>query len=374
MKITFKKTPEQIELVKAMASRNRDTAYEAQAAIAEFIGPVLAEVIAQAPTLSNFFETITFEADENPSIPLDLYYDITDEDYIKIYTNNVAGGLPSNTVVPTQSEMKFTTYRLDTAVDFDNKYVARSRMDVVAKAFARIAQELLVKQDKSAASMVLGTLADAETNGLKHVISSNSHNRLILDDLNKLMTRAKRINTSWIGGTPAESRRGITDIVVSPEIVESLRSMAYNPINTVAADGAAPVNTEDGIPATDELRNQIYNGAGLPSFYGVNIIEMFEFGVGQKYNELYAALGGTSLAGGGGDASFVAADDEIILGLDRTRDSMYRAVALDADNGSELTLLPDDQYSIRQQKVGFYGAIEEGRMVLDSRAVFGIAV
>ena len=38
MKITLKRTPEQVELVKAMASRNRTVAYEAQVALAEFIG------------------------------------------------------------------------------------------------------------------------------------------------------------------------------------------------------------------------------------------------------------------------------------------------------------------------------------------------
>ena len=45
MKITLKRTPEQVELVKAMASRNRTVAHEAQVALADFIGPVLAEVL-----------------------------------------------------------------------------------------------------------------------------------------------------------------------------------------------------------------------------------------------------------------------------------------------------------------------------------------
>ena len=56
MKITLKRTPEQIELIKAMASKNRAVASEAQTALAEFIGPVLAEVINNAPTLSNLFK------------------------------------------------------------------------------------------------------------------------------------------------------------------------------------------------------------------------------------------------------------------------------------------------------------------------------
>ena len=45
MKLKLKNTPEQVELIKAMASKNRDVSYEAQTALAEFIGPVLAEVV-----------------------------------------------------------------------------------------------------------------------------------------------------------------------------------------------------------------------------------------------------------------------------------------------------------------------------------------
>ena len=78
MKISLKRTPEQIELVKAMASKNRDVVYEAQVALAAFLGPVLAEVINNAPVLSNLFSPLSFNAEDNPSIPLDLYYDITD--------------------------------------------------------------------------------------------------------------------------------------------------------------------------------------------------------------------------------------------------------------------------------------------------------
>ena len=82
MNITLKRTPEQIELIQAMGSKNRDTAYEAQVALAEFIGPVVNEVVNQAPTLSNLFSSFSFNADSNPSLPLDLYYDINADDYI----------------------------------------------------------------------------------------------------------------------------------------------------------------------------------------------------------------------------------------------------------------------------------------------------
>ena len=53
----------------------------------------------------NFYETLIL-----PSIPLDLYHDITDEDYIQVWSQSVPGGLPTNQVAPSQSELKFTTY------------------------------------------------------------------------------------------------------------------------------------------------------------------------------------------------------------------------------------------------------------------------
>ena len=359
MKITLKRTEEQVELVKAMASRNREVAYEAQMALAEFIGPVLAEVVNQAPTLSNLFTNFQFNDMDSPSIPLDLYYDVTAPDYVKVYSTSVPGGLPTNTVTPTASEMKFTTYRLDSAVDFDKRYAAKSRLDVVGKSFTRIAQEILLRQESTSANLILGALFAASTNGVAHTNTANG-NTLILDDFNKLLTKAKRINTAWTGGTPEGRIKGITDMIMSPEAVEGLRAMAYNPINTLGTAAGGAANAGGPIAATDEMRNAIYQNAGIPEFYGISIMEINELGAGQKFTNVWNGLGGDGT--------------DLVIGLDRTRESLFRAVALDSETGSEFTLLADDQYSIRQQKIGYYGSLEEGRMILDDRVLTGITL
>jgi len=376
MKITLKRTPEQIELIKAMASRNRTVAYDAQVALAEFIGPVLAEVINNAPTLSNLFTSLSYNADDNPSIPLDLYYDVTDEDYITVYSQSVAGGLPTNQVLPTVSEMKLTTYTLDSALSFDRRYAAKHRMDVVAKTFTRMAQEILLKQERTSATLAMTALANASTNGKKHVQTSNQAGRFLLADLHELLTLAKRINTSWAKGTPATgSRTGITDLLVSPEIVEQIRAMAYNPINTVAGVTAGSgTGTTVGITATDEMRSAIYSAAGIPSFYGVSILEFSELGKGQKFNKIFDAAAASTeypKADGTGTNTFDEGTEEILVGIDRTRDSLLRVVATDPDSNSEFSLTADDQYSIRQNKIGYFGSLEEGRVVLDVRALVG---
>lgn len=376
MKITLKRTPEQIELIKAMASRNRTVAYDAQVALAEFIGPVLAEVINNAPTLSNLFTSLSYNADDNPSIPLDLYYDVTDEDYITVYSQSVAGGLPTNQVLPTVSEMKLTTYSLDSALSFDRRYAAKHRMDVVAKTFTRMAQEILLKQERTSATLAMTALANASTNGKKHVQTSNQAGRFLLADLNELLTLAKRINTSWAKGTPATgSRAGITDLLVSPEIVEQIRAMAYNPINTVAGVTASGgTGSTVGITATDEMRSAIYSAAGIPSFYGVSILEFSELGKNQKFNTIFDTAAASTQypkADGTGTNTFDGDAEEILVGIDRTRDSLLRVVATDPDSNSEFTLTADDQYSIRQNKIGYFGSLEEGRVILDVRALVG---
>jgi len=384
MKITLKRTPEQVELVKAMASRNRNVAYEAQVALAEFIGPVLAEVLNNAPTVSNLFQSLQFDADDNPSIPLDLYYNIADEDYVRVWSQNHAGGLPSNQVLPTASELKLSTYSLDSAVDFDRRYAAKSRLDVVGKTFARVAQEILLKQERTSASLLMTALAGATitTSPLAsdvQVFRSAVDDTFLMDDVNNLFTLAKRINSSWIGGTPTERTKGITDLICSPEVVGSIRAMAYNPVNTkigitsiTSTAGQAAV----GIPASDEVRNELYRNAGISSFMGLNILEYNEMGEDQKFNTLFdTAAGSTSYTRwDGSDTAVFDGDDEIVVGIDRTRDSLIRAVATDAENNSEFTLIADDQYSIRQNKIGYFGSVEEGRVVLDNRVLCGVIV
>lgn len=380
MKITIKRTEDQLALVKAMGSNNRDEAYEAQAAVADLMGPVLNEVINNAQSIGNLFSTMTFGADDNPSIPLDLFYDITDEDFITVYSQQVAGGLPYSQVFPAHNELKFSTYTLDSAFAFDKKYVRKSRLDVVSKTFTRMAQEILLKQEKTAFNVLaaalvrgdtkIGTTAAAYGN---HIIGSTVADQFTLNDFNRLITRCKRMSASFSGGTPVGGAKvGVTDLMVSPEMVQELRAMAYQPVNT----RQAPSGTSS-IAGTDEFRNQLYAAAGLPSFYGINIVEILELGVGQRFNKIFDAMvtaNSATIIGGGNTGTFVQADDEILIGIDRSRESLVRPVVLDEGTSAEFSIMVDDQFTARQNKVGYYGKLEEGRICLDDRALVGIVV
>jgi len=376
MKITIKRTEDQLNLVRAMASNNREEAYEAQAAVASLIGPVVNEVINNAVTVGNLFSTLTYEWDDNPSLPLDLFHDITDEDYIQVYSQQVAGGLPYNQVFPAHNELKFNTYSLDSALAFDRSYARKARVDVVSKTFTRMAQEVMLKQERTAFNVLASALIKGNGTTNKRIISSFNQDRLILDDLNRLITKSKRINSSFNGGTPVGgSVTGVTDLLVSPEMIEKLRSMSYNPINTVAT-GA----TGNDIAAPDELRMSVYNSGGLPSFYGINIIEVLEMGIGQRFNKIALAIDGadsaTVTSGGQGESpdSGFSATDELLIGVDRSKESLIRPVVLGEGATDALNIQVDDQFSVRQNKIGYYGTLEEGRICIDDRALTGIVV
>ena len=123
--------------------------------------------------------------------------------------------------------------------------------------------------------------------------------------------------------------------------------------------------------APAELRNTLYNAAGLPQFYGINIMELNELGKSQRFNKIFATI---NTAVGNPVSNFAANDDEIMIGVDRSRDALIRPVVLDEGNTGDLSVLVDDQFSVRQNKIGYYGKVEEGRVCIDDRALVGLAV
>ena len=168
------------------------------------------------------------------------------------------------------------------------------------------------------------------------------------------MTLVKRLNTSYAGGT-TDSSYGLTDLFVSPEIKADIRAFAYQPFTTGG-----------GTNLPDNVREEIYRGAGTESLYGVTIHELVELGVGQKYSALFNAFKGNQ--------SFDSVSQELAIGLDLSKEAFIRPIARQAESGGTFTVLPDDQFVARSEKTGFYGSLEEGRVCIDARAIVGIRI
>jgi hypothetical protein len=371
MKIKLKETPEQIELIKAMASSNKLEAMEAQEAFAGFIAPVIQQVLNQAGTASQIYVDLPFDEDDSPSIPLDLYY-LSPVNSVQTWSQSMAGGLPSSQVTGLQ-ELKISTYRLDSAVSWNKKYARRSRLDVVSAAMNRLMQEILVKQERNAYAVVLAALGNATTAGTKHTIAATTQNVLQLDDFNRLMTLNKRLNQSFANGTPDNAfSNGITDIFLSPEMKEQIRGFSYNPMNTRNGKVGGGSDTSTSVPLPDAIREAIFNSAGTSEIYGVSVHELNELGTTQKYNVLFGSYAQAGIANAGGN--FSTATDEILIGIDLTKEAFRRPVARKAESGATFTTSPDDQFQARSDKMGVYGSLEESRVCQDGRAVVGLVV
>ena len=376
--LKLKNTPEQVELIRALGSKDVTVSTEAAEAFAAFLGPVIQKVIAQASTAGMIFSDSEFDEDDSPSYPLDLYYN-EGEGYITTWSQSMAGGMPTSQGEG-EKEMKISTYRLDSAISWMKKYARKSRLDIVSKALERMAQEVLVKQERNAWAVILRALAEANTSGLgtplagAHVLNSDSGfdsgKTFNVAAMSRMLTLMRRMNASWVGGTPTLDTYGLTDLFVSPEVKEDIRGFAYNAVNDVGTTSVA-------LP--DNLREGIFRSAGMSELWGVRIHDLLELGQGRKYNKLFETLASGKNVIGGSNA-FVdkttnsSTHHELIIGVDGSRGAFIRPVARQHDSGGNFVVLPDDQFNVRADKVGFYGFLEEGRVCIDARAIVGLTL
>lgn len=377
MKINFKKTDEQVALIKAMASKDKIVSDEAKQAFAAFVGPVIQQVIQQAGTASLIYKDVEFnEDDSDSSFPLDLYYG-EKAGHITVWSQEIAAGLATSHVSGIK-ELKFSTYTLDSAISMGKKYARKARLDVVAAALKRMAQELLIKQERCAWNVLLSVLANAATkvngNSTNHVFRSNTAGVLQLEDFNKLITLGRRISASFADGTPEPgSAFGVTDLFMSPEAKEQIRGFAYQPMNTRA--GSLATSGATAVPLPESVREEIYRNAGASEIFGKTLHELNELGKNAKYNVLFELVAGSkqfSKADTSSPSSFASATDDLVVGVDLSREAFLRPVATESESGGQVIVLSDDQFVARQDRMGFYAKLEEGRVCIDHRAAFGV--
>ncbi len=363
VQINLKNTPEQIELFKAAASTDTVKAMAAREAIAKFIGPVLNQVMNIASYTNDLYTPWPYNEDDIPTFPLDLYYG-AGVNSIVTWSQVTAGGLGTTNVCGLQ-EMTLSTFPLDSAVNFNTKTIKRGRLPYISLGLNRMAQELLRKIETNGFYILLKALAEARTNGLEHLIQSTAVDRLQLDDFNRLITRSKRIDTAWDGGTPdVATAYGATDLYLSPERMEDIRAMAYNPQNTIATP-----NTDEStaVPLPDSVREEIFRNAGATEIYGKVLHEMLEMGISKRYNTVFDNLYSGSL-------TFDTANQELILGVNQSRKGLIKPLAQNADSGESITTQVDDQWPVRAGKIGWFTHLELGFAVIDARVLSGLII
>jgi hypothetical protein len=371
MKLVFDETPEQKNLAKALGSKDNSVSIPAQEAFAAQVGPIVQEVINQASLAQMIYQDMTYNEDDYPSILLDQFYDQA-AGYIPVWTQNAAGGMPAS-LIEGVAEMKVSTYRIDSAMAVNKKFLRRARLNVLAKGIERMAQEVLLHIERNSWAVILKALGEAATAGTKHTITTSTQDIFIPHDLNRLFTRIIRINESFANGTPdpALAGKGITDMFVSPEIMEQIRGFAYTPINPVTANQSAPTTAAVTVP--DSVRQNIWNSAGAKELWGVVFHQMNELGVNKKYIQLFSQFATANIAHG--PSTFDPTDDDLLIGFDLSKYAFIRNVEVNADSGAQFVAESDDQfYAKRMDKMGLFGSVSEGRTCVDARKTVGLVI
>jgi hypothetical protein len=169
------------------------------------------------------------------------------------------------------------------------------------------------------------------------VFDADATSGLFSKRLVSLMKTVMRRNS---GGNSASVGRGhLTDLYVSPEALEDVRSWGLDQID-------------------DTSRREIYTaddgGAPIAKIFGINLHDLDELGEGQEYQNFFT----TDLGG-----AVQSSDTELVVGLDQANsDSFVMPV-------KEQLQVFEDPTLHRQQRAGYYGFAELGFGVLDNRRV-----
>jgi len=380
--IDFEATAEQIEIVKKLGSKNREESYAAAQALASITSDSLLQVIDQAAIITSLFSPLVYDENTPATIDLDPYFDVKQRNYLQVWSQTAANGLATN-FTQGITEMYVHCYDLFSAISMKKKQLRAGRIDHLAAHMSRLAQEVLKKREINAANVLMAAMAGARKDGDAsntattnlQFIRSSTAGVLQLDDFNRLMTAYTRVLSSWVGGTPVGGKRNLSDMLLSPEKMADIRAIAYQPMNTRAGSIGGTETSNTSLAAPDSVREEIFRSAGIASLYGVDLHEIHEMGIGQEYNTLFSAyIGATQLAAtpGGSAAAFAPSSEELVIGLNT---EMFDLVRLrERGEQGEFSLTPDDQFTVRDDLLGYFGGVREGYVSLENRSKFGLVV
>lgn len=325
---SFTPTAEMDQLLIKSGSKNKTEALAAQAELARALELPLRKGILFGDILDGIFEPIRLAQSATAEFPLDFIAPGMEKDFVA-YTIPNYGRIPERNVEG--DYVMVPTYDIGASIDWLLKYARDARWDIVARAMEVMQAQFVKKMNDDGWHTVLAAGVD--------------RNIVVLDaDANpgqftkRLVSLGKTVMRRNGGGNSTSLNRGkLTDIYMSPEGVEDIRSW--------------------GLDQVDEFtRREIFTAADgtLNRVFSVNLHDLDELGEGQEYQLFYS----NQLAG-----SLPSGHVELAVGLDLTkRDSFVMPIR------EEVQIFEDDQFH-RQKRAGLYGWAEQGFAVLDNRRV-----
>lgn len=331
MKTSHRPDEQTLELLRQTASTDTKTRLDAQYEFTKALQEPLRQGILVGDIVRGLFEAVTFEPTSNIEFKLDCLAPGTENDYIA-YTMPNQGRVPTRNIE--SDYLTCPTYRTANGIDWLLKHAAAANWPIIQRIMRIFEAGFVKKLNDDGFHTLLGAAVDRNI----LIYDADANVGQFTKRLVSLMKTTMARNGG--GNTASLKRKKLTDMIMSPECVESIRNW--------------------GIDQVDEFtRREIYvAGDGsdtLMKVFGVNIHDLTEFGEGQEYQNFFNNQLGAALD------SHTAQDVEMILGLDLSAgDSFMMPVR------QELEVF-NDEYLHREGKAGVYGWQENGFAVLDAR-------
>lgn len=322
-------TPEFLDLLRRSGSSDKTVAIAAQREVAKALETPLRQGVLFGDIVSGIYESMPLEPGASPEFPLDLLAPGTEMEHVA-YTNPGNGRIPERHVEG--DYVMINTYGITSSIDFLLKYPREANWNVVARAMQVLESSFTKKMNDDGWHTLLAACVDRNI----LVYDADAAAGQFTKRLVSLMKTVMRRNG---GGNSVTASGRLTDLYLSPEAIEDIRNWGIDQLD-------------------DASRREIYvaadGGPAIARVFGVNLVDIFELGDGQEYQNYFVNDLGGSLQGN---------DVELVVGLDRSaNDSFVMPVKSTVEVWEDETLH-------RHQRQGYYGWAELGFAVLDNRRV-----
>ena len=322
-------TAEFLDLLRRSGSSDKTVAIAAQREVAKALETPLRKGVLFGDIVSGVYEAMPLEPGASPEFPLDLLAPGTEMEHVA-YTNPGNGRIPERHVEG--DYVMINTYGITSSIDFLLKYAREANWNVVARAMQVLESSFTKKMNDDGWHTLLA--ASVDRNIL--VFDADAAAGQFTKRLVSLMKTVMRRNG---GGNSVTAPGRLTDLYLSPEAIEDIRNWGVDQLDEVS-------------------RREVYvaadNGPAITRVFNVNLVDIFELGDGQEYQNYFVNDLGGSLQG---------SDVELVVGLDRSsNDSFVMPVKSTVEVWEDETLH-------RHQRQGYYGWAELGFAVLDNRRV-----
>jgi len=332
-----KPSDEMVGLLKRAGDHGFETASAAQHELAKALTLPLRQGILKGDIVSGIYQPIYFAPGTAVEFPLDFLAPGTEKDFVA-YTVPAQGRIPEKHV--SGDFVMVPTYEVADSIDFALKYARDARWDIVGRCMQVLEASFVRKMNDD---------------GWRTILSAGNSRSLVVYDsaatpglfTKRLVALMKTIMRRNAGGNSTSVNRGaLTDLYVSPEAMEDMRSWDLSQVDDFT-------RREIFLAGTG---NEEY---GLTQIFGVKLHDLDELGVGQDYQTYFTGtLGGSLDFGSGNDEKL-----ELCVGLDLSKDDSFVMPWR-----QEIEVFEDPTFH-RQRRAGFYGFGEYGFSILDNRRV-----